>query len=160
LSAAGVRLASHREARGDAVVVDERVAELHEVDGVRVAAGEAAKTLAEAERLWSALRLDRASTLVAIGGGATTDLAGFVAATYMRGIEWVSVPSTLVGQVDASIGGKTGIDLPGVKNLVGAFHWPAQTVIDVTLLETLPEQEHLNGRAEVVKSGLLSGEPI
>ena len=86
-------------------------------------------------------RLDRSSTLVALGGGTTTDLAGFVAATYMRGIDWVAVPSTLVGQVDASIGGKVGIDIAQGKNLVGAFHWPAATVIDTALLETLPEEE-------------------
>src|SRR5438552_3587061 len=122
--------------------------------------GEAAKSVAQAERLWRALLLDRRSTLVAVGGGSTTDLAGFVAATYMRGVAWIPVPSTLVGQVDAAIGGKTGIDLPEAKNLVGAFHWPAETVIDTTLLETLPEEEWANGAAEVVKTGLLAGEPL
>ena len=88
--------------------------------------GEEAKTVAVVERLWSALRLDRAGTLVALGGGCTTDVAGFVAATYLRGVAWVAVPTTLVGQVDAAIGGKTAIDLPEGKNLVGAFHWPAR----------------------------------
>ena len=76
------------------------------------------------ERLWSELRLDRRGTVVALGGGATTDAAGFAAATYLRGVPWVAVPTTLVGQVDASIGGKTAIDIPQGKNLVGAFHWP------------------------------------
>jgi 3-dehydroquinate synthetase len=76
----------------------------------------------------------------------------------MRGIAWVAVPSTLVGQVDAAIGGKAAIDLPEAKNLVGAFHWPAETIVDLTLLETLPETERVNGLAEVVKSGLLAGE--
>jgi shikimate kinase/3-dehydroquinate synthase len=87
-------------------------------------------------------------------------VAGFVAATYLRGIAWAPVPTTLVGQVDAAIGGKTAIDLPAGKNLVGAFHWPVRTVIDPALLETLPERERRNGLAEVVKTGLLAGEPL
>jgi shikimate kinase / 3-dehydroquinate synthase len=125
-----------------------------------VPAGERAKTAAEAERLWSALRLDRSGTLVALGGGSTTDLAGFVAATHLRGVDWVPVPSTLVGQVDAAIGGKAAIDLEGGKNLVGAFHWPARVVVDPELLATLPPEELENGRAEVVKTGLLAGAPL
>ncbi len=161
LAAAGIRFASRNEARGDAVVADARVAGLHSIEATYVLpAGEAAKTVAEAERLWRVLRLDRGAMLVAVGGGSTTDLAGFVAATYMRGIAWIPVPSTLVAQVDAAIGGKTGIDLPEVKNLVGAFHWPAETVIDTTLLATLPEEEWANGLAEVVKTGLLVGDPL
>jgi shikimate kinase/3-dehydroquinate synthase len=161
LAAAGVRFAPHREARGDALVVDERVAELHGIEATHVLpAGESAKTTAEVERLWRSLRLERGSALVAVGGGSTTDVAGFVAATYMRGVVWVPVPSTLVGQVDAAIGGKTGIDLPEGKNLVGAFHWPKETVVDTTLLSTLPEDELSNGRSEVVKSGLLAGDPF
>jgi shikimate kinase/3-dehydroquinate synthase len=161
LAAAGIRFAPHADATGDAVVADERVAELHGIEAAHlVPAGEAAKTVAEAERLWRTLRVDRRSTLVAVGGGSTTDLAGFVAATYMRGIAWIAVPSTLVGQVDAAIGGKTAIDLPEAKNLAGAFHWPAETVIDTSLLGTLPEEEWTNGLAEVVKTGLLAGEPL
>ena len=122
--------------------------------------GEQAKSVGELERLWGELRLDRKSTLVALGGGCTTDVAGFAAATYMRGVPWVSVPTTLVGQVDAAIGGKTGINLPTAKNLIGAFHWPARTVIDPVLLETLPEAERWGGLAEVVKTGLLAGERL
>ena len=161
LASAGLRFASLRDARGDAIVADERVAELHRVEAAhRLPAGERAKTAAEAERLWRALRIERGQTLVAVGGGSTTDVAGFVAATFLRGVEWVAVPSTLVGQVDAAIGGKTGIDLPEGKNLVGAFHWPLETVLDTALLETLPEEEWANGRAEVVKTGLLAGEPL
>jgi shikimate kinase/3-dehydroquinate synthase len=118
------------------------------------------KSADELERLWRSLGIDRAGTVVALGGGTTTDLAGFAAATYMRGVDWVGVPTTLVGQVDAAIGGKTGIDLPEAKNLVGAFHWPARTIVDPALLATLPEAERLNGMAEVVKSGLLAGEPL
>jgi 3-dehydroquinate synthetase len=161
LAAAGIRFAPFREARGDAVVAEERVATLHGVEATHlVPAGEGAKTVEQAERLWSALRLERTSRLVALGGGSTTDLAGFVAATFLRGVDWVAAPSTLVGQVDAAIGGKVGIDLPGGKNLVGAFHWPAETVVDTALLETLPEEELENGLAEVVKTGLLAGEPL
>ncbi len=133
----------------------ERLAAVHEVP-----AGEPAKTLAVAERLWSALRLDRGGTLVALGGGSTSDLTGFVAATYLRSIAWVAVPTTLVAQVDAAIGGKVAIDIPEGKNLVGAFHWPGRVATDPEILETLPEEELANGLAEVVKTGLLMGEPL
>jgi shikimate kinase/3-dehydroquinate synthase len=125
-----------------------------------VPAGEEAKTSSVVERLWNDLRVDRRGTIVALGGGCVTDVAGFAAATYLRGIPWVAVPTTLVGQVDAGIGGKTAIDLPEGKNLVGAFHWPVRTVIDPALLETLPERERREGLAEVVKTGLLAGEPL
>src|SRR5262245_47003537 len=150
LAAAGIRFGPHDASRGDALVADDRLAALRGLDPTHVVR---AKTLSEAERLWASLVLERSSTLVAVGGGTTTDVVGFVAATYMRGIDWVAVPSTLVGQVDAAIGGKTGIDLGG-KNLVGAFHWPMATVIDTSLLDTLPEPERRNGLAEVVKTGL------
>jgi shikimate kinase/3-dehydroquinate synthase len=161
LAVGGIRLSPHTEAVGDVVVADERVAALHRIAAAHtVPGGERAKTVTAAERLWHALRADRASTIVAVGGGSTTDLVGFVAATFLRGIPWIAVPTTLVGQVDAAIGGKTGIDLPDGKNLVGAFHWPVETVIDPTLLATLPDVEHANGLAEVVKTGLLAGEPL
>ena len=130
-------------------------AETHELPS-----GEAAKQVAELERLWRALRIHRNGTIVALGGGSLTDAAGFAAATYLRGCAWVPVPTTLVGQVDAAIGGKTAIDIPEGKNLVGAFHWPARTLIDPALLETLPADERLNGMAEVVKTGLLAGDPL
>jgi shikimate kinase/3-dehydroquinate synthase len=123
-------------------------------------AGEEAKTLRAVERLWRELRLDRDGTVVAFGGGATTDAAGFAAASYLRGVPWVAVPTTLVGQVDAAIGGKTAVNLPEGKNLVGAFYWPVATVIDPLLLQTLPESERRAGMAEVVKTGLLLGEPV
>jgi shikimate kinase/3-dehydroquinate synthase len=122
--------------------------------------GEAAKSVESLAALWHALRLERSGTLLALGGGCTMDLAGFAAATFMRGIDWVAVPTTLVGQIDAAIGGKTAVDLPEAKNLVGAFHWPVQTIVDPATLETLPEEEWRNGRAEVVKTGLLAGEPL
>jgi len=122
--------------------------------------GEDAKSLGAVERLWRDFRLDRYGTIVALGGGCTTDSAGFAAATYLRGVRWVPVPTTLVGQVDAAIGGKTAVNLAEGKNLIGAFHWPVRTVIDPTLLETLPERERQSGMAEVVKTGLLAGEPL
>jgi 3-dehydroquinate synthetase/shikimate kinase len=137
------------------VALGQRLSSVHAVPQ-----GEAAKTADVAQQLWSELRLGRGDTLVALGGGSTTDVAGFVAATYVRGVDWVAVPTTLVGQADAAIGGKTAIDLEAGKNLVGAFHWPARVVIDPTLLETLPEREHREGMAEVVKTGLLAGEPL
>jgi shikimate kinase/3-dehydroquinate synthase len=132
-----------------------RLQSLHELPR-----GEEAKRLAVVERLWSELRLDRAGTVVALGGGATTDAAGFAAATYLRGVPWVAVPTTLVGQVDAGIGGKTAIDIPQGKNLVGAFHWPARVVIDETLLESLPERERRQGLAELVKTELLAAREL
>jgi shikimate kinase / 3-dehydroquinate synthase len=154
-----------------ALVSDPQVAGIHGMDaqlalGSRLAEthelppGEEAKTLAALDRLWQELRLDRTGTIVALGGGCTTDAAGLAAATYLRGIAWTPVPTSLVAQVDAAIGGKTAIDLPQGKNLVGAFHWPARTVIDPALLETLPEPQRLEGMAEVVKAGLLAGEPL
>jgi 3-dehydroquinate synthetase len=154
-----------------ALVSDPQVAGIHGMDaqlalGTRLTEthelppGEEAKTLPALDRLWQELRLDRRGTIVALGGGCTTDAAGFAAATYLRGIEWTPVPTSLVAQVDAAIGGKTAIDLPQGKNLVGAFHWPARTVVDPALLETLPEPQRLEGMAEVVKAGLLAGEPF
>jgi 3-dehydroquinate synthetase len=132
-----------------------RLVSVHEVPQ-----GEAAKTAATAERLWNELRLGRDGTVLALGGGCTTDVAGFVAATYLRGVDWTPVPTTLVGQVDAAIGGKTAIDLSHGKNLVGAFHWPVHVVIDPSALDTLPEEERVEGMAEVVKTGLLAGRPL
>ena len=178
LAAAGIRvergslygLGEHVPGDGPvALVSDPHVAGIHGMDaqlalGPRLAEthelppGEEAKTLAAVDRLWQELRLDRGGTIVALGGGCTTDAAGFAAAAYLRGISWTPVPTSLVAQVDAAIGGKTAIDLPQGKNLVGAFHWPARTVVDPALLETLPEPQRLEGMAEVVKAGLLAGE--
>lgn len=151
-----------------ALVADARVLGLHRPAlGARLAethtvpSGEQAKTLAVCARLWDELSLDRAGTLVALGGGTATDVAGFVAATYLRGLAgWVPVPSTLVGQVDAAIGGKTAIDLDKGKNLVGAFNPPARVVIDPDLLATLPAAQRAEGMAEVVKTGLLAGREL
>jgi shikimate kinase/3-dehydroquinate synthase len=153
------------------LIADERVAGIHgvraqvalgtrEVAVHEVPAGEAAKSGAVLGRLWEELEIGRDGGIVALGGGSTTDVAGFAAATYMRGVAWTAVPTTLVGQVDAGIGGKTAIDLPGAKNVVGAFHWPARVVCDPTLLSTLPEAERRKGLAEVEKNGLLAGDRV
>ena len=146
------------------VVADSHVLELHaaplEAPVHLLPPGEEAKSPAVVERLWTELRLDRDGTIVAFGGGSTTDLAGFVAATYLRGIRWIAVPTTLTGQVDAAIGGKTGINTPEGKNLAGAFHFPESVVVDPGVLATLPDKERRAGMAEVVKTGLLAGREV
>jgi 3-dehydroquinate synthase len=126
---------------------------------VPVPDGEAAKDVAVAAGVWSALGaagFTRTDAVVGLGGGATTDLAGFVAATWLRGVPVVHVPTTLLGMVDAAIGGKTGIDTAEGKNLVGAFHPPAGVLCDLDLLAGLPAQEQASGLAEVVKAGFIA----
>lgn len=121
--------------------------------------GEQHKTLATVSQLYSDLvnaKLDRGSTVVALGGGVVGDTAGFAAATYMRGVRLVQIPTTLLAMVDSSVGGKVGVDLPEGKNLIGAFKQPAAVLIDPDVLETLPEQEWRSGMAEVIKHGLLA----
>jgi 3-dehydroquinate synthetase len=121
---------------------------------------EARKTLAEVEAICETLSsrgVGRDGYVVAIGGGVLTDLAGLAAALYLRGVPWVSVPTTLLAQVDAGLGGKTGANLKAGKNLVGAFHQPRLVVCDPQLLSTLPERERWSGLAEVVKCALLEG---
>ncbi len=129
-----------------------------EVEVAVVPPGEGAKTLDQAGRLYDVFLkagLDRGSAVVGLGGGVVTDLAGFVAATYMRGLPWVAVSTTLLGQVDASVGGKTAVDHPECKNLIGAFHQPAAVLADVSTLATLPDEELRTGLAEVVKHGMI-----
>jgi 3-dehydroquinate synthase len=121
--------------------------------------GEGSKNLAALETLYrrfACMRLDRRSVVLALGGGVIGDLAGFAAATYLRGLDLVQVPTTLLAQVDASVGGKTAIDLAMGKNLVGAFHQPRLVVADVQTLGTLPLQELQSGLAEVVKYGVIA----
>ncbi len=130
-----------------------------DVDTVEVPDGEAAKDVAVLTRLWQAaadLPLARHDVIVAVGGGVVGDLAGFAAASYHRGIDVVQVPTTLLAQVDAAIGGKTGINLPQGKNLVGAFHQPRAVLCDVATLTTLPARVLTEGLGEVVKYGLIA----
>jgi shikimate kinase / 3-dehydroquinate synthase len=151
-----------------AVIADERVAQLYELPVVGpvtltrhlVPAGEQAKTPAVVERLWNELELGREGWIVGFGGGSTTDVAGFTAATFLRGLRWVAVPTTLVGMVDAAIGGKTGLNTEKGKNLAGAFHFPWEVRIDPRFLATLPQEERRAGMAEVVKTGLLAGREL
>ncbi len=163
LAELGSRLGESKE--GFAVIGDEHVLELHPLNfdpaSVHpVPRGEAAKTPAVLDRLWNELRLNRGGTIVGYGGGSTTDVAGLAAATYMRGVGWIAVPTTLLGQVDAAIGGKTALDLTTGKNLVGAFHYPVGVIADPDVLVTLSEAQQREGMAEVVKTGLLAGRPL
>jgi len=121
--------------------------------------GEAAKTLEGASRLWQGFLsagMDRRGVVVALGGGVVGDLAGFAASTFLRGVDWAAVPTTLLAMVDASLGGKTGIDLPQGKNLVGSFHPPCLVLADPHTLATLPPREFTAGLAEVVKHGVIA----
>jgi 3-dehydroquinate synthase len=123
-----------------------------------VPAGEGSKSLDQLGRLYEFLAragLDRGSAVFALGGGVVGDLAGFAAASYMRGVPFVQVPTTLLAQVDASVGGKTGIDLPEGKNLVGAFHQPRLVLADLDTLRSLPGAEFRAGMAEVIKYGVI-----
>jgi 3-dehydroquinate synthase len=120
--------------------------------------GEAAKDISVVEAIWEELgkfELDRKDAIVAFGGGTTTDLGGFVAATWLRGVAWYAIPSTLAGMVDAAVGGKTGINTAAGKNLVGAFHSPKAVFIDLDLLETLSDRDFSAGLAEVIKTGYI-----
>jgi shikimate kinase/3-dehydroquinate synthase len=129
-----------------------------DVTAVTVPPSESSKSLRAAARVYDALvdaQLDRGSALLALGGGVIGDLGGFVAATFLRGISWVPLPTTLLAQVDASIGGKTGVNLPRGKNLVGAVYQPALVVADVETLASLPRRELRSGMAEVIKTGVI-----
>jgi 3-dehydroquinate synthetase/shikimate kinase len=134
-----------------------------QIERVMLPQGEAAKRLSVVETAASELanlRVERGEPLVAVGGGALGDTAGFLAATYLRGVPIVQVPTTLVAQIDSSIGGKTGVDLPEGKNLVGAFHQPAAIVVDVSLLRTLPERQLRAALGEAVKMAALGDERL
>lgn len=134
-------------------------ARLRAVERFDLLAGEACKSLTEIERTveWLASHgYDRRAAVVGIGGGAATDHAGFAAAVYLRGIPFATVPTTLLAMVDASVGGKTGVDLRAGKNLVGAFHQPRAVIADLDFLDTLPPRERIAGLAEVVKCGFIA----
>jgi 3-dehydroquinate synthase len=171
LDAAGARLAPLLRRGRTAVVSDETVWGLHgarltaslaaagvEAHPVVVPPGEQTKSfegLAEVSDRLLALELDRGDVVTAFGGGVVGDLAGFAAAIYKRGVDFVQIPTTLLAQVDSSVGGKTAIDTPRGKNLVGAFHQPRLVLADLSVLATLPEREMRAGYAEVLKYGLL-----
>ncbi len=157
-----------------AIVIDEAVQRIH---GERIAtllagrrfetfvlpSGERHKTLQTAETLynWLAQRhFERSEPMVAVGGGVCGDLTGFVAATWRRGVPFFQVPTTLLAQVDSSVGGKVAVDHPAGKNLIGAFHQPRQVLADTSFLRTLPSREIWAGLGEVVKTALLAGEPL
>jgi len=125
--------------------------------------GEPAKSVQRIGQIWdflASIHLDRKGTLLAFGGGVIGDLGGFAAATYLRGINYYQIPTTLLAMVDSSIGGKTGINIEAGKNLVGAFYHPEEVLIDTTLLKTLPAREFSAGMAEVIKYGLLADETL
>ena len=128
------------------------------VDRLSIPPGETSKSLVESERLWNEfarLQIDRKTAILAVGGGVVGDLTGFVAATFSRGLQVWHVPTTLVAQVDSAIGGKTGVNLPAGKNLVGAFWQPRGVVADISTLKSLPDREYVSGLAEVVKYGMI-----
>ncbi|MCF3650917.1 3-dehydroquinate synthase [Synoicihabitans lomoniglobus] len=155
------------EGRKVVIVTDRAVAEAQAealgamgdgVPTISVAAGEASKSATELARIWDFLAeqsVDRGGVVLAFGGGVVGDLAGFAAASYLRGVAFYQMPTTLLAMVDSSVGGKTGINLGAGKNLVGAFHQPQAVFVDTDLLTTLPPREFAAGMAEVIKYGLL-----
>jgi 3-dehydroquinate synthase len=166
----------HRLSRRAALISDENVAELYaqkvkralNAGGVQtelfvLPPGEEHKDLSTVSRLYDKLiagRFDRRTTIIALGGGVVGDIAGFAAATYLRGLPWVQIPTTLLAQVDASVGGKTGVNHPSGKNLIGAFHQPRLVLIDPKTLETLQQREFYAGLGEVVKYALIQDEGL
>jgi len=171
LAASGTILAEQLTAKTVLIIADERVAGLYarrlrdslEQAGLRVhietfPPGEESKTLDQAQRLWQACaahRLDRSAAIIALGGGVTGDLAGFVSACWMRGVRLVQIPTTLLAMVDSSVGGKTGVNSPAGKNLIGAFKQPQCVLIDPELLQSMDDREYRAGLAEVLKYGVI-----
>ncbi|MGW5425493.1 3-dehydroquinate synthase [Streptomyces sp. NPDC003943] len=131
----------------------------YEAVAIQVPNAEEAKTAEVAAYCWKALGqtgFTRSDVIVGVGGGATTDLAGFVAATWLRGVRWIAVPTTVLGMVDAAVGGKTGINTAEGKNLVGAFHPPAGVLCDLAALDSLPVNDYVSGLAEIIKAGFIA----
>mgnify|MGYP002621735867 CR=1 FL=1 len=167
----GPRVAAWRKCSHAVLITDQNVEKPHahhaaeslfeagaKVDVLVVEAGEETKSVEAAAGLWDqllAVGADRKSIVVAVGGGVVGDLAGFVAASFARGLAFVQVPTTLLAQVDSSVGGKVGINLEGAKNMVGAFWQPAGVLIDTAVLATLPDRQYRAGLAEVVKYGVI-----
>jgi 3-dehydroquinate synthase len=135
----------------------------YEAVAIQLPNAEAAKTVEVAAYCWRALGqsgFTRTDVIVGVGGGATTDLAGFVAATWLRGVRWIAVPTTVLGMVDAAVGGKTGINTAEGKNLVGAFHPPAGVLCDLAVLDSLPADDYVSGLAEIIKAGFIADPAI
>ena len=140
-------------------VIDSLIGEDFKVGSVAIDPGERHKNITTVFQLWDAFlgfKIERGSTILALGGGMVLDLVGFAASTYLRGVPWISVPTSLLAMVDAGLGGKTAVNLPQGKNLVGAFHPPRLVLVDPEVLLTLPQVEFTNGMAEVVKHAVIS----
>ncbi|MFI0896403.1 3-dehydroquinate synthase [Streptomyces sp. NPDC020983] len=140
-------------------VRDDLAEQGYEAVAVQVPNAEEAKTAEVAAYCWKALGqsgFTRTDVIVGVGGGATTDLAGFVAASWLRGVRWIAVPTTVLGMVDAAVGGKTGINTAEGKNLVGAFHPPAGVLCDLAALDSLPANDYVSGLAEIIKAGFIA----
>ncbi|GAA1976725.1 3-dehydroquinate synthase [Kitasatospora viridis] len=149
-------------ATGD-VIREDLAAEGYEAIVLQVPNAEEAKSAEVAAYCWSVLGqtgFTRSDVIIGLGGGATTDLAGFVAATWLRGVRWISMPTTLLGMVDAAVGGKTGINIAEGKNMVGAFHPPVGVLADLATLETVPKHDYVSGLAEVIKCGFIADPAI
>lgn len=147
---------------GREVVSQARAAGL-EVNVIEVPVGERQKSLSRAGKIFGRLLelgANRNSAIIALGGGVIGDLAGFVAATFMRGIPFVQIPTTLLAQVDSSVGGKTAVNHPSAKNIIGSFHQPRLVLIDTTVLKSLPGRQLRAGLSEVIKYGFIAGEPL
>lgn len=135
----------------------------YEAIAIQLPNAEESKTAEVAAYCWKALGqsgFTRSDVIVGVGGGATTDLAGFVAATWLRGVRWIAVPTTVLGMVDAAVGGKTGINTAEGKNLVGAFHPPAGVLCDLAALDSLPVHDYVSGLAEIIKAGFIADPAI
>ncbi|MCX4777165.1 3-dehydroquinate synthase [Streptomyces sp. NBC_01264] len=138
---------------------DDLAAQGYEAIAIQVPNAEEAKTAEVAAYCWKALGqsgFTRSDAVVGVGGGSTTDLAGFVAASWLRGVRWIAVPTTILAMVDAAVGGKTGINTAEGKNLVGAFHPPAGVLCDLAALDSLPVNDYVSGLAEIIKAGFIS----
>jgi 3-dehydroquinate synthetase len=170
IGAGALSLSTPSFAEAHALIADEHVFKLYgDAPGINelprhlLPEGEAAKTLHELERALDFLcdaHLDRASTVVVLGGGAATDLGGLAAAMYLRGISWVACPTTLLAMVDASVGGKTAVNLKSGKNLAGSFHQPSAVIADTSALLTQASSEYASGLGEVLKTALIEGEEL
>ncbi len=143
---------------GDAIRED-LASQGYEAIAIQLPNAEESKTVEVAAYCWKALgqtSFTRTDVIVGVGGGATTDVAGFVAATWLRGVRWIAVPTTVLGMVDAAVGGKTGINTAEGKNLVGAFHPPAGVLCDLAALDSLPVNDYISGLAEIIKAGFIA----